>query len=130
MLVYGDRTVRTTPRRMLSVITAVLRAAEEAQPGPGRHDLLTRAFLEGAALAQGVADAEFEARGVDDVSMGQDACMALLAMLARKLTASAWSGFAAVGPGVSPELMTLAVHPLPEEIEIHTPQGYAFYGVY
>ncbi|MDB5446451.1 MAG: hypothetical protein JWQ97_1768 [Phenylobacterium sp.] len=130
MLVYGDRARATTPRQMLREITSVLRAAEAAQPGPGRHDLLTHAFIEAACLTQGVADAEFEARGADDLSMGQDACLALLLMLARKLTASAWSGFAAIGPGVAPELMSLAVQPLPEAISVRTPEGYAFYAVY
>jgi hypothetical protein len=130
MLVYGDRATRTTPRQRLREITSSLRAAEEAQPGPRRHDLLTTAFLQAAELAQGVADAEFELAGCDRPSMGQDACMALLLMLARKLTASAWSGFAAIGPGVAPELMSLAVHPLPDAIEVRTPEGYAFYAVY
>ena len=130
MLVYGERALATTPRQMLREITAVLRAAEEAQPGPDRHDLLTRAFIDAAGLTQGVADAEFEARGTDDLSMGQDACLALLLMLARKLTASAWSGFAAIGPGVAPELMSLAVQPLPEEISVRTPEGFAFHAVY
>lgn len=130
MLVYGDRAAIAAPRLRLREITAVLRAVEAAGPGPARHDLLTRAFLDAAGLLQGVADAELEARGVDDLSPAQEAAQALVLMLARKLTTSAWSGFAAVGPGVSPELMALAVLPLPDPLHIRTPEGFAHYAVF
>lgn len=131
MIVYGDRAAPAAPHHLLREITATLRTAEAAEPGPGRHDLLTRAFLDTAGLAQGVADAEFAARdGVDDLSPAQDAAMELLLMLARKLTASAWSGWQAIGPGVAPELLALAMQPLPEQIKVRTPEGFAFYAVY
>jgi hypothetical protein len=130
MLVYGDRAAPAAPRQLLRVITATLRAAEEAAPGPARHDRLTRAFLDTAGLLQGLADAEFEQRGLDDLSPAQDAAMELLLMLARKLTASAWSGWQAIGPGVAPELLALAMQPLPETVQIRTPEGFAFYAVY
>ncbi|MFC3070404.1 hypothetical protein [Phenylobacterium soli] len=130
MWVYGDRTRRTTPRAALRELTASLRDVESAGPGAARHDRLTRAFIQAGALAQGVADAEFAARGFDDASPAQDAAMSLLTALARKLAASAWSGFATAGPPTSAELMALALSPLPEEIELKTPEGYAFYGLY
>lgn len=130
MLVYGDRAAIASPRRRLREITATLRAVEEAPPGPARHDRLTRAFLDAAGLLQGVADAEFAACGVDDLSPAQEAGMALMLALARKLTASAWSGYVAIGPGVAPELMALALLPLPETVEIRTPEGFAFYAVF
>jgi hypothetical protein len=131
MIVYGDRAAPAAPRLLLREITATLRAAEEGEPGPSRHDLLTRAFLDTAGLAQGLADAEFEARGgLDDLSPTQDAALDLALMLARKLTVSAWSGWQAIGPGVAPELLALAMQPLPDEVQIRTPEGFAFYAVY
>ncbi|MDE2486615.1 MAG: hypothetical protein KGO51_04390 [Alphaproteobacteria bacterium] len=118
------------PRQALRALTATLRETESRAAGPDRHDRLTSAFLQASELAQAVADAEFEARGEDDASPAQDAAMALLVALARKLAASAWSGFDVIGPPSSAELMTLALSPLPEEVEIKTPEGYAFYAVY
>lgn len=130
MLVYGDRAMTVAPRWVLRQVTATLRSAEDSPPGPRRHDLLTWAFLDAAGLLQGVADAELQQRGMDDLSPAQDAAMSLLLMIARKLTASAWSGFKAIGPGVSPELIELATQPLPERVTIRTPEGFAFYAVF
>lgn len=130
MLVYGDRARTLSPRGMLRDLTTGLREAEAAPAGPGRHDLLTKAFLTASGLAQGLADAEFEVRGEDAPSPLQDAAMALLIALARKLAASAWSGFANAGPPVSAELMALALRPAPDRIRVKTPEGYAFYAVY
>jgi hypothetical protein len=129
MWVYGDRSRRLTPHAALRALTATLREAESSAPGAARHDRLTDAFLQASALAQGIADAEFAARGCDDVSPAQDAAVGLLTALGRKLAASAWSGFSNIGPPTSAELMALAVSPLPEEVEVTAPEGYAFYAV-
>jgi hypothetical protein len=130
MWVYGDRTRTVKPRQALRALTAALREAESAMSGPERHDRLTSAFLQAGELAQGIADAEFEARGEDAPSPAQDAAMGLLYALARKLAASAWSGFTTIGPPTSAELMALALSPMPDDIEVKTPEGYAFYAVY
>lgn len=130
MWVYGDRSRTMKPRQALRALTATLREVEGGPAGPGRHDRLTSAFLQAGELAQGIADAEFGARGEDTPSLTQNAAMALLVALARKLATSAWSGFDAIGPPTSAELMALALSPLPDEIEVKTPEGYAFYAVY
>jgi hypothetical protein len=130
MWVYGDRSRRLRPRAALRALTAILREVESSAAGVARHDRLTDAFIQASALAQGVADAEFVARGCDDVSATQDAAIALLTALGRKVAASAWSGFSNLGPPTSAELMALAVSPLPEEVEVSTPEGYAFYAVF
>lgn len=129
MWVYGDRSRRVRPRQGLRALTATLRDVETAGSGPERHERLTAAFLQASELAQGIADAEFTARGEDDASPAQDAAMTLLVALARKLAASAWSGYSTLGPPTSAELMALALSQTPEEIEVKTPEGYAFYGV-
>jgi hypothetical protein len=130
MLVYGERTRRLAPRAVLRGLTATLREVEAEAPGPDRHDLLTAAFLQAAGLAQGAADAEFEALGFDEASAAQDAVMALVVTLARKLTASAWSGYAQAGPPASSELMAAALAPLPEEVDVRTPEGFAVGALY
>lgn len=130
MVVEGDRVEAVAPRKGLRAVTAALKAAEEAGPGARRHDLLISAFLQAAGLAQGLADAEFEAKGYDDLSPSQDAAMTLLIAMAKKVAASAWSDFAASGPPVALELMALALQPAPDMVSVTTPEGYAFYAVY
>jgi len=130
MRVYGDRHRRVAPRAALRELTATLRRMEAAPAGPVRHDLIVRAFIEAGGVAQGLADADFERAGEDAGSPAQDAAMALLVTLARKLAASAWSGHQSAGPPASAELMALALSPLPPHIEVKTPEGYAFYAVY
>lgn len=129
MWVYGDRTRSARPREALRDLTATLRDVEAAPAGADRHDRLTGAFIQAAELSQGIADAEFGAKGCDDISAVQDSAMNLTLALARKLAASAWSGYVNVGPPTSAELMSLALSPLPDEIEVKTPEGYAFYAV-
>ena len=129
MWVFGDRSRRVRPRQALRAITATLRDVESAGPGPERHERLTTAFLQAGELAQGVADAEFAAKGEDDASPAQAAATALLVALARKLAASAWSGFLSIGPPTSAELMALALSPMPDEVELKTAEGHAFYAV-
>lgn len=130
MIVYGERSRTISPRQALRELTATLREAEAESDGRARHDRLTSAFLQASELAQGIADAELAARGADDGSPAQEAALALLIALARKLAASAWSGFITGGPPVSAELMALALATLPDEVEVKTPEGYAHYAVY
>lgn len=130
MLVYGDRETRTGPHEALRALTAVIRAAEGAADGRARHDQLTAAFIQAGALAQGLADAEFDANGEDAPSPLQDAAQALCLTLARKLAASLGSGYVAAGPPVAPELMSLALQPMPAQVILREPEGYAFYAVY
>jgi len=129
MWVYGDRSRKVRPRQALRALTATLRQVETAGSGPERHERLTSAFLQASELAQGIADAEFAARGLDDASPAQDAAMALLVVLARKLAASAWSAFSTLGPTTSAELMGLALAQAPDEVEVKAPEGYAFYAL-
>jgi len=130
MLAYGDRARLAAPRKALRALTATLKAAEEAGAGVARHDRLTDAFLQASGLAQALIDAEFEQRGYDDFSPVQEASANLLLVLAKKLAASAWSGYAASGPPVALELMALALQPAPDRVAVKTPEGYAFYAVY
>lgn len=130
MWVLGDRSRKVRPRQALRALTATLREVEAAAAGAARHDRLTAAFLQAGELAQGIADAEFEAKGEDDASPAQEAASTLLVALGRKLAASAWSGFLTIGPPSSAELMALALSPMPDEIEPKAPEGHAFYAVY
>jgi hypothetical protein len=110
MLVYGDRSRSADPRERLDALSSTLGGRLDG-------DGLTSAFIDAGMLAQGLADAEFEACGFDDGSPTQDAAMALLLALARGVSADA-------------ELRALVALPLPERVALKTPEGYAFYAVY
>lgn len=129
MWVIGDRARRVKPRQALRALTATLRDVESAPSGAERHERLTSAFIQAGELAQGIADEAFETHGCDHSSAAQDAAMALVVALARKLAASAWSAHSTVGPPTSAELMALALSALPDEVEVKTPEGYAFYSL-
>jgi hypothetical protein len=128
MLVYGDRRRTATASTLSTQIEAILEAAERTA-GLERHDLLTRALIEAGELAQGLADAELDAMGFDDVSPAQDAAMALAIAVARQLHASWRSGHRESAATPGQELA--AVRALRDHaICLKAPEGYAFYAVY
>ena len=121
MLVYGDRSRTRAPRAMLRELAQALSGAE-ATDGHERDDRLTGALIAAGELAQGLADAEFEAAGYDHRLPTQDAAMDLSVAVARQLLTG--------GPAARPEIEALANMPLPAAIRCKSPEGYAFYAVY
>jgi hypothetical protein len=101
MLVYGDA-------RRRAGTAALLEAA--AAGGPD-------AFFAASELAQGLIDAEFEARGEDELTPTHRAAMDLLVALVTEAT-------------VARAAERLRALPLPDEVTVTTPEGYAFYAVY
>jgi hypothetical protein len=116
MLVYGDRARTVEPRRALGGIADLLAASD--------CDRLTRALIEAGELAQGLADAEFDAIGCDDLSDNQTAAMSLCVAIARRLLGEARGEVARAA------LAALLDRPLPPFVRCKTPEGYAFYAVY
>jgi hypothetical protein len=103
VLVYGDQPRVESPGDKLTAMAA----AHSCQA----------ALIEAGELAQALADAAFEARGVDDDGPMEQAAMALCLALAR-------------GEDGRREIEALTALPLPSEVSVKTPEGYAFYGVY
>jgi hypothetical protein len=118
MLVYGDRERTVDPREVLSDIAALL-------PSPS-YDKHTSALILAGELAQGIADAEFEACGCDDVSPAQTAALALATSIARRLRTDS----PAAAAGALQALQALRALSLPPTISCRTPEGFAFYAVY
>ncbi|HVL70932.1 MAG TPA: hypothetical protein VM434_03510, partial [Beijerinckiaceae bacterium] len=129
MLVYGDGERREDPRAVLGRIAAALAGLPDRPAGILRHQELVAAFMELGELAQGVADADFAARGADTATPAQEACMTALTALAAAVWASWRGGFDAPLP--SPALLDpLQSVPLPPEIVVRRPEGFAFYALY
>ena len=126
MLAYGDRSEPVDPRARLTDLSAELRRIAAMPSGLTRHAAIVSAFIAMGQVTQGVADALFARDGVDRRSAEQDACMALLLELAKAVVASWDSGFSMVPV---PPIPNMAV-PLPDDVEVHLPEGYAFYALY
>ncbi len=130
MWVYGKRQPILEPRPALEALRRRLAGLGAAPAGIERHAALARGFIDLGILAQGLADAEFEARGEDDLTPLQIAAMAALRALAGRLAGS-WRGrFRTLTPFDPEPLDALAAQPLPDAVKVRAPEGYAFYAVY
>jgi hypothetical protein len=130
MLVYGDHSRRVSTRGTLDGIAKSLQRLAGMPPGIERHGELVAIFIETGEAAQGIADAEFEARGCDARGPSQDAAMALLDQLAGAIRLS-WEGsFTESGRIPLDFIERLAAFPQPERLIMRRPEGYAFYAVY
>jgi hypothetical protein len=117
MLVYGDRSRTVDPRRRLAEIRRLLASA-----GPATDDL-THALIATGELAQGLADAQAEPLGCDDITALQTAAMELCEAIAGRAYAGANAGWSAEA------LSTLAAMSLPASIRCKLGEGFAFYAV-
>ena len=131
MLFYGDRSRTEDARAKLAGVVRALREAEAMPVGIARHGALAAAFIEAGELAQGIADAEFEARGGrDGRSPAGDAALALLTRLAAAVRSSWDSGFALFHPVPAGLFGALGASPLPEALRTKRAEGFAFYALY
>lgn len=130
MLVYGKANRTSDPRVLLGEIARLLAEAAREVPDIRRHGLLVTAFIEAGALLQGLADAEFEARGCDAPSRIQDAATTLLHHLAESVDGSWQSGFRAELPDVTGIFATLHALALPAQVTLRWAEGFAYYALY
>ncbi|MFC7538019.1 hypothetical protein ACFQPG_11710 [Sphingomonas sp. GCM10030256] len=126
MLVYGDQVERIDPAEALRRLGEQRDGVLGMVPGLARHTALSTLFVDGAMLLQGVADAAFAQGGCDDLRTVDRRLMGWLVELGRALIVSWDSEFAGLArlPGLP------ALGPLPGEVELRTPEGYAFYALY
>jgi len=129
MIVYGDhaREIETTTK--LDQVGALIAASEKARAGMERHAALVDALIAAGALAQGVADAEFQYQQLDDDTRARRTSMALVLALAQSVAAS-WDGEPTPSLGRERILGALQRIPLPHRIVCKLAEGYAYYAVY
>ncbi|WP_129790736.1 hypothetical protein [Sphingosinicella sp. CPCC 101087] len=126
MLVYGDRSELADPRSCLDRLGRDLAALSTQPPGLNRHSELVFALIEAGRLLQGVADADFRLVGADRRTPGTREISALLQALAAAVCRSWDSEFG--GPLMLPDVPSPLG--LPETVELRTPEGFAYYGLY
>nr|MBA3325991.1 hypothetical protein [Paracoccaceae bacterium] len=131
MIVYGDSMRPADPADVCRSITATLEAlAAPGRTGIDRHAALVHAFVAASELVQGLADAEFEARGCDARSRVQDSGMRLLMHLARAIARS-WHGGLCEPDGLPAEAADLlAALEMPDAIWVSKAEGYRHYALY
>ena len=117
MLVYGDHAERIDPRARLADIAAPV--GEHVS-----HDRLTRAFLDLAGVAQGVADADFASSGADRNRPAEALLLEVLTEVAGRLVRSWDDGCMGASLPAIP-----VPDELPAEVEVKLPEGYAFYAL-
>src|SRR5438067_4392171 len=94
--------------------------------GIARHARLICALIDAGRLLQGVADAAFDELGADRRTLTVNALTTWLCRIARAACRSWDTRFNEVSE--LPERPPL--RELPFEVELRTPAGFAFYGVY
>lgn len=115
MLVYGDHSERADPAERLNAIDKQLRAIAAMPAGVDRHAKLVGSLIEAGQLLQGIADRRaFESE-----------LTAFVHRLATCVVDSWDSGFTKLG-----KLPSVPEAGLPNEVELRSPEGFAFYGVY
>jgi hypothetical protein len=129
MLVYGDAERLEDSREKRDAVIAALEDAAGFPPGPERHAALVTAFIEAGEWVQGLADAEFEARGCDALSAVTDAAMRGLLGLALAIDRS-WSSRFAVADLPSGLVDDLRAFKAAGIIRTKRAEGYAFYALY
>ncbi|MCO5171385.1 MAG: hypothetical protein M9894_34210 [Planctomycetes bacterium] len=123
MIVYGDRRAREDPRALARTLLDDCHAASRLGADEGQ-DARRRVLIAAGELAQGLVDHAFAARGeVDEAGP--------LERLASRLTTAAARALVAGG---APADVAAVVHevlraPLPGEVEVRVPEGYACYAL-
>jgi hypothetical protein len=130
MLVYGDVEFMEYTEEIRSSIARDLDAYVHQAAGRERHSTLVTAFIRASELLQGLADAEFKARGADDISAVQEDGARLLLGLAQVIVRSWNDNFAGDLP--LPADWTILLDRLSSPLPVRTrrAEGYAFYALY
>lgn len=130
MMVYGDAARLVATAEALDGIAATTAGLSGIAPGLPRHEAIVAAFLEAAELAQGVIDARFEARGLDDEEEVERALMDLVLVFAAALGRSWETGFSEQEVEPAAALASLRALDLPGAVRCRVPEGYAHYALY
>lgn len=130
MIVYGDHKRIESARHVRSSACEAAGHIADMPSGIERHAALVGLFIKTSELVQGLADAEFEANGIDRYSRQRIAGANLLVGLARDVGRSWRAGFAVDGPIDADVPRMLAELDCDGEILIGTAEGYAHYALY
>ncbi len=130
MHVYRDRVRLERPTELLERLAQGLDRVESARPGMERHGRLVALLLEAGELAQGLLDSVFRQCGEDGHDPVGRASLDLTLELARAVWISHRSQYERFTPLRREALHALRRAKLPAEMQVSTPEGYAFHALY
>ncbi|MER8367393.1 hypothetical protein [Mesorhizobium sp. M1348] len=130
MIVYGDHKRIESARHVRGSACDAAGHIADMPSGIERHAALVGLFIRASELVQGLADAEFEANGMDRNSLQRIAGANLLVGLARDVGRSWGAGFAIDGPIDAEVPRMLAELDCDGEILTGTAEGFAHYALY
>jgi hypothetical protein len=130
MLVFDDRVSDAQPRQILDLMLLRLREVAAQSAGIVRHGALAEQLVVAGEIAQGLADAAFQASGLESHTAAERTAMTLLCQIARAVRESWDSGFATFTPPSEETASDLRRQALPERIRVKQAEGFAFYTLY
>ncbi|MER9074894.1 hypothetical protein NKH80_19085 [Mesorhizobium sp. M0904] len=130
MIVYGDHKQTESARYVRASARDAAGHIADMPSGIGRHAALVGLFIKVSELVQGLADAEFAAKGMDRNSPQRIAGANLLVGLARDVGRSWRAGFAVDGPVDAEVPRMLAELECDGDILTGAAEGYAHYALY
>ncbi|RWL50292.1 MAG: hypothetical protein EOR60_02745 [Mesorhizobium sp.] len=130
MIVFGDHKRTRSAEQLREAILAQAGAIGDLPAGLERHAAVVDLFVTASELAQGLADAEFDTRGVDTSSSGQKLGSEILVELSREVLRSWQQGFARSGALDASLLAKLAASDCGSAITTGPAEGYALYALY
>ncbi|AZO12872.1 hypothetical protein [Mesorhizobium sp. WSM3876] len=130
MIVFADHKQAHDARRLRQAACEALEKIGRMHPGIERHAALVELFIAVSELIQGLADAQFQASGIDINSPDQQRGAVILVALAKEVMRS-WQGGFAVREALDPDLTKrLAGLDCVGEIATGAAEGYALYALY
>jgi hypothetical protein len=137
VLVYGDARRREDPREKGAAIRRGLERRRAAPLLPiERHALLAELLIEAGELEQGLLDTRMAALG-EEVPGPVEAAASRLTRAAAMLLLASFRALGCLGDGGHGDeaaalraLGDLLARELPAAVEVSTPEGFAFYGLY
>jgi hypothetical protein len=127
MIVYGDPARCENTQRLIAELRHESQRLREDVTGSQPSDRATSLLISTGELWQGLMDEQLERLGCDDWTPLAECCACLTVAAA----ALAIDGYSAERESIfRRELDSLNDFPLPAEVTIKTPEGYAFYAVF
>ncbi|KAA3452323.1 hypothetical protein C7I87_02795 [Mesorhizobium sp. SARCC-RB16n] len=130
MIVYGDHKRSESAQQLQEATIQLAQSLGRMSRGIQRHAALVGLFVSVSELVQGLADADFKARGVDTNSPSQQQGANLLVGLAAEVAKSWRSGFGVDGDIAPRLLQMLAALDCKAEVLTGSAEGYAHYALY
>jgi hypothetical protein len=130
MIVFGDHKRTHSAEQLREAVLAAAGAIGDLPAGIERHAALVGLFVAASELFQGLADGEFDIKGIDSGSSMQKLGSEILVELSQEVLRSWQQGFARSGSPAASLLAKLGATDCAGTITTGPAEGYALYALY